>query len=347
MRLNLPKTIEWINGKVRMVNQLLLPYKLEYIETDDPFRVAEAIKRMEIRGAPAIGVAAAFGMALASLRIQKKDLREALNTLERVARLFKETRPTAINLFWAVNRMMAVARSATSLEELIELMVKEAKKIALEDEKANKHIGELGSQLLSNGDTVVTICNAGSLATTYYGTATAPIYVAKEKGLNIRVIAMETRPYLQGSRLTAFELKLAGIPVSVITDNQIGVIMEKERVDIVFVGADRVVGDGHVINKIGTYPLALVAREHGVPFYVAAPISTIDLGHDVEQIVIERRPGDEAAELFGRRLCPEGVDYIYYAFDITPPRLVTGIITERGIAYPPYLKSLKELVQHI
>jgi len=340
----LPKTIEWVNGRVRMINQLLLPYKLEYIETDDPFRVAEAIKRMEIRGAPAIGVAAAFGMALAALKVQERSLKETLNVLERTAEMFKETRPTAVNLFWAVNRMMAVARSATSLEELVKSMISEAEKIALEDEKANRRIGELGSRLLSDGDTVVTICNAGSLATTYYGTATAPIYVAKEKRINVRVIAMETRPYLQGSRLTAFELKLAGIPVSVITDNQIGVIMEKEKVDIVFVGADRVVGDGHVINKIGTYPLALVAKEHGVPFYVAAPTSTIDLEHDIEQIVIERRPSSEAAELFGRRLCPEGVDYIYYAFDITPPRLVTGIITERGIAYPPYPKSLKELV---
>ena len=341
--LNIPRTIEWVNGKVRMINQLKLPHELEYIETDDYKRIAKAIKDMEIRGAPAIGVAAAYGLALAALKIETENLEKAKEFMRVAAEELKNTRPTAINLFWAINRIMKIVEEATDVKELKDRVVKEALKIAKEDELCNRKIGEFGETLLDDGDTVITICNAGSLATVYYGTATAPIYIAKEKGKLVNVIVMETRPYLQGARLTAFELKMAGIPVKIITDNQIGIIAMKEKINIAFVGADRVTKEGYVINKIGTYLLALVAKEHGFPFYAAVPTSTIDLKSSVNDVVIERRPSEEVLTIFGKRIAPEGVDAIYYAFDITPPRLVSGIITEKGIIYPPYKKSLRRL----
>lgn len=345
LNLGIPKTIEWIDGKVRMINQLKLPYKLEFIETDDYRRVAKAIKDMEIRGAPAIGVAAAFGLALAVQKIETEKLEEAFKKLEEAAEELKKTRPTAVNLFWAIERVLNKARKATDVEELRKIVVEEALKIAKEDEECNLRIGEYGDKLIEDGDTIITICNAGSLATVYYGTATAPIYYAvKKSGKRVTVIAMETRPYLQGARLTAFELKMAGIPVKIITDNQIGIVTLKEKVDIAFVGADRITKDGYVVNKIGTYLLALVCKERSIPFYVAAPTSTIDLKHEIKDVVIEKRSSEEVLYIFGKRIAPEGVDAIYYAFDITPPSLVSGIITERGIAYPPYKKSLKEII---
>jgi len=344
MLIGVPKTIEWVDGRVKLINQLKLPHKLEYIVTDDYRRVAKAIKTMEIRGAPAIGVAAALALALAVNEIEKEDLREAVKFMERVADELKSTRPTAVNLFWAIERVMKVVYSATDVGELRRLVVKEALDMWREDIECNRKIGEYGEELLEDGDTVITICNAGSLATVYYGTATAPIYIAKERGKVVNVIVMETRPYLQGARLTAFELKMADIPVKVITDNQIGIVTLKERVDIALVGADRVTKDGHVVNKIGTYLLALVAKERGFPLYVAAPTSTIDMKSSIDDVIIERRSSDEVLFIFGKRIAPEGVDALYYAFDITPPKLVTGVITERGIAYPPYNKSLKRII---
>ena len=344
MSISVPKTIEWVDGRVKLINQLKLPHKLEYIVTDDYRRVAKAIKTMEIRGAPAIGVAAALALALAVNEIEKEDLREAVKFMERVADELRSTRPTAVNLFWAIERVMKVVHSVTDVGELRRLVVKEALDMWKEDIECNRKIGEYGEELLEDGDTVITICNAGSLATVYYGTATAPIYIAKERGKVVNVIVMETRPYLQGARLTAFELKMADIPVKVITDNQIGIVTLKERVDIALVGADRVTKDGHVVNKIGTYLLALVAKERGFPLYVAAPTSTIDMKSSIDDVVIERRPSDEVLFIFGKRIAPEGVDALYYAFDITPPKLVTGVITEKGIAYPPYSKSLKRII---
>ena len=344
MLIGVPKTIEWVDGRVKLINQLKLPHKLEYIVTDDYRRVAKAIKTMEIRGAPAIGVAAALALALAVNEIEKEDLREAVKFMERVADELKSTRPTAVNLFWAIERVMKVVYSATDVGELRRLVVKEALDMWREDIECNRKIGEYGEELLEDGDTVITICNAGSLATVYYGTATAPIYIAKERGKVVNVIVMETRPYLQGARLTAFELKMADIPVKVITDNQIGIVTLKERVDIALVGADRVTKDGHVVNKIGTYLLALVAKERGFPLYVAAPTSTIDMKSSIDDVIIERRSSDEVLFIFSKRIAPEGVDALYYAFDITPPKLVTGVITERGIAYPPYNKSLKRII---
>lgn len=341
--LSLPRTIEYIDGKVRLINQLKLPSKLEYIETSDWKRVAEAIKKMEIRGAPAIGVAAAMALALAAREIRTEDLSEALNYLKSVAAALIYTRPTAVNLSWAVKRILKVAENTKSIDGLIKKVEEEALKIWREDEETNRKLGEIGAKLLDDGDTVMTICNAGSLATSYYGTATAPIYKALEEGKRVRVIALETRPYLQGARLTAWELSKAGVNVVLATDNQIGIIMEKENVNIVFVGADRITIKGYVANKIGTYPLALVAKERGVPFYPVAPISTIDpeskTGEDIE---IERRPSSEVLHISGIRIAPEGVDAIYYAFDITPPKFISGIITERGILYPPFEKSIRD-----
>ena len=344
--LSLPRTIEYVDGKVRLINQLKLPSKLEYIETSDWKRVAEAIKKMEIRGAPAIGVAAAMALALAAREIRTENLSEAFSYLKSVADALISTRPTAVNLSWAVKRVLKVAENAKSIDELVKKVEEEALKIWREDEETNRKLGEIGAKLLDDGDTVMTICNAGSLATSYYGTATAPIYRALEEGKRVRVIALETRPYLQGARLTAWELSRAGVDVVIATDNQMGIIMEKESVSIVFVGADRITIKGYVANKIGTYPLALVAKEHGVPFYPVAPISTIDLesktGEDIE---IERRPSSEVLYISGIRIAPEGVDAIYYAFDVTPPKFITGIITERGILYPPFEKSIRNALR--
>ena len=344
--LSLPRTIEYVDGKVRLINQLKLPSKLEYIETSDWKRVAEAIKKMEIRGAPAIGVAAAMALALAVREIRAENLSEAFSYLKSVADALISTRPTAVNLSWAVKRVLKVAENAKSIDELAKKVEEEALKIWREDEETNRKLGEIGAKLLDDGDTVMTICNAGSLATSYYGTATAPIYRALEEGKRVRVIALETRPYLQGARLTAWELSKAGVDVVIATDNQMGIIMEKENVSIVFVGADRITIKGYVANKIGTYPLALVAKEHGVPFYPVAPISTIDLesktGEDIE---IERRPSSEVLYISGIRIAPEGVDAIYYAFDVTPPKFITGIITERGILYPPFEKSIRNALR--
>ena len=342
--LRLPRTIEWVEGRVRFIDQLKLPHKLEYVETEDWRRVAEAIKRMEIRGAPAIGVAAAFAMALAATHSRTFSLEGCLRELEECAEVLRSTRPTAVNLFWAVDRMLVAARKASRLDELKRKVVEEAVAIQQMDEECNRRIGMLGRQLIDDGDTLITVCNAGSLATSYYGTATAPIYAAVEDGVKVRVLVMETRPYLQGARLTAWELKQAGVDVKVVTDNSIGIVFERERISLAIVGADRITRCGYVANKIGTYPLALLAREHGVPFYVAAPTSTFDLSIEgPDEIPIEVRPSEEVVYIYGKRITPEGVEALYYAFDITPPKLVTGIITESGIVYPPYEKSIKRL----
>ncbi|MEM2597757.1 MAG: S-methyl-5-thioribose-1-phosphate isomerase, partial [Thermofilum sp.] len=272
---------------------------------------------------------------------REDDAESFLQHLEEVASALKSTRPTAVNLFWAVERVLAAAKASSDAEEARRAVIREAMAIHREDEEANRKIGELGERLISDGDTIITVCNAGSLATSYWGTATAPMYVAKERGKSFRVIALETRPFLQGARLTAWELSRAGIEVVVATDNSIGILAEKERIDLALVGADRITRLGYVANKLGTYPLALVSRVHNIPFYVAAPTSTVDLrSAGPGDFEIEKRSPEEVLYVKGIRIAPEGVTAIYYAFDITPPQLVTGIITERGIAYPPYSKSL-------
>ena len=339
----LPRTIEWVDGRVRFINQLKLPDELEYVETSSPSRIAEAISRMEIRGAPAIGVAAAMALALAAVNSESGG---ELDAVRRAAEMLLSTRPTAYNLHGAVSRVLRRAERALSTgEDIAGAVVEEALKIAREDEEANRRIGELGERLIEDGATVLTICNAGSLATSYYGTATAPMYMAYEKGKRFEVIVLETRPYLQGARLTAWELRRCGIKVTIAPDNHMGILIQKKLVDIVFTGADRVTVSGHVANKVGTYPLALVASRHSVPLYVCAPLSTVDPRASEKDIPIETRSADEVLYFAGKRIAPEGVGAVYYAFDVTPPELVAGIITEFGIVEPPYSKSLRELVE--
>lgn len=340
--MNLPRTIEWLDGRVRLINQLKLPHTLEYVETDDWRRIAKAIENMEIRGAPAIGVAAGYALALAALSYGGEDAEEFKGFLDNVASALLKTRPTAVNLSWAVKRIRRRVAKLVDVDEIRRAVLEEAEDIRREDEESNKRIGDLGERLIEDGDTVITICNAGSLATSYYGTATAPIYRSVERGKEVRVIVLETRPYLQGARLTAWELSRAGIDVRVVTDNSMGIVVQKEDVRIALVGADRVTRLGYVANKVGTYPLALVCFDNRIPLYVAAPTSTLD--HEIswpEEIEIERRSEKEVLYIYGHRIAPMGVRGLYYAFDITPPKYITGIITERGIAYPPYERSLR------
>ncbi|GAB4329620.1 MAG: S-methyl-5-thioribose-1-phosphate isomerase [Promethearchaeota archaeon] len=340
-------TIEWLDGGVvKMIDQTKLPTELTWLELTSYRDVARSIKVMNVRGAPAIGVAAAMGVALAALEVTSEVGSEApgsqlVERLGPAADLIKSTRPTAVNLFWAVDRVTRVANEAAAqgknAGEVAEALVEEAKRMAHEDVETNRRIGEHGADLIEDGDTVLTHCNAGSLATVQYGTALAPIRVAVEQGKRVSVIADETRPRLQGARLTAFELAYDGIPVKVASDNSAGLLMQLGKVDKVIVGADRVVRDS-VFNKIGTLMVALAAKYFAVPFYVAAPSSTLSLGEVGDDVVIEQRSGDEVALVLGKvRVVPEGVETINYAFDRTPIDLVTGIITEDGVFSPSQL----------
>lgn len=339
------KSIEWLDGKVRWLNTLKLPWEEEYLETDEYERLARAIEDMEIRGAPAIGVAAAFGVALAARKCEGDLDRlraELLKSIERLSR----TRPTAVNLFWALNRMRSVVnRVYGDAEELRKSVIDEALKIYEEDVRVNVAIGEVGSRLIDDGDTILTHCNAGSLATAGYGTALGVIRSAWYSGKKIKVVATETRPMLQGARLTVWELMKEGIPVTLVSDNMVGYIMSKGLVDKVIVGADRILKSGHVINKIGTYTIAVLARHHDIPFYSAAPTSTIDPVGRVEEVVIEERNPDEVRRVLGRLLItvPE-VKVMNPAFDITPPHLVSSIITEKGMATHPYEETIAKLL---
>ena len=337
------KTIEWRDDTVRMIDQRLLPSR-ETVRIYKDYRgVGEAIRTMVIRGAPAIGVAAAMGVALglrgyAGARAQRQ--------FAVVARALKATRPTAVNLAWAVDRMGRVLEANLSLDApgLFRRLRTEAIAIYKEDLAANRALGRFGAELLSRSTTVLTHCNAGALATAGYGTALGVVRAAKEAGKKIAVFADETRPFLQGSRLTAWELHKDKIPVTVIADNMAATVLRSGRIDCVIVGTDRTAANGDVANKIGTYPLAVMARRHKVPFYVAAPLSSIDLNcASGEQIPIEERSGLELTEFKGQQVAPKGVATFNPAFDVTPHDLVTAIITERGVAFPPYTTSLKKL----
>jgi methylthioribose-1-phosphate isomerase len=337
------KTIEWRGDSVRMIDQRLLPSR-EVIRTFRKCRgVAEAIRSMVIRGAPAIGVAAAMGVALA---IKGTSGERARNRFERAAILLKATRPTAVNLAWAVGRMGRVLDASLTLDArlLYRRMRDEAIAIYEEDLAANRMLGRYGAALLSSPATVLTHCNAGALATAGYGTALGVVRAAREDGKDVRVFADETRPFLQGSRLTAWELHKDRIPVTIIADNMAATILRAGTVSCVIVGTDRTAANGDVANKIGTYPLAVMARRHNVPFYVAAPLSSIDLDCvSGEQIPIEQRSAKELTEFGGRQIAPKGVEVFNPAFDVTPAELVTAIITERGVAYPPFSDSLAAL----
>lgn len=340
------KAIEWLDGRVRWLNTLKIPWEEEYIETEDYERLAQAIEAMEIRGAPAIGVAAAFGVALAAVHSKSNDVETLKLELLKAIERFSKTRPTAVNLFWALDRMRAVVlRTYGDVDGLRASVVKEALTIYEEDIKTNLRIGEVGSELIEDGDTVLTHCNAGSLATAGFGTALGVVRAAWRSGKKVKVIATETRPLLQGARLTVWELVKEGIPVTLISDNMVGYVMSKGLVNKVFVGADRILMDGHVINKIGTYTIAVLANRHKIPFYAVAPTSTIDPHRRVEEVVIEERNPDEVRKVLGKILITvKDVPVMNPAFDITPPELVEGIVTEKGVARKPYRETLRKLL---
>lgn len=335
-----PKSLIWKTGELIILDQTLLPHQIEFIHCRDHIAVAKAIKEMNVRGAPAIGAAAAYGMALAALNIKGSPLEE----LEDAARLLKGTRPTAVNLAWAVDRMLRKARANDDkgAGELAQILLAEAKTIACEDIEVNKSIGKHGAILLKDGDVVLTHCNAGALATVDYGTALGVIRAACSEGKRISVYADETRPYLQGSRLTAWELLQDEIPVTLIPDVVAGYAMRLGRISAVIVGADRVARNGDVANKIGTYSLAVLAKENHIPFYVAAPLSTVDMSITTGQdIPIEERASEEVTHFRGTRVAPHGVEVFNPSFDVTPAEYIDGIITERGIARWPYTESLR------
>ena len=337
------KTVEWKERKVVMIDQTKLPNQLVFVEYDDYNQVADAIRTLVVRGAPAIGVSGAFGLALAALQSRATNKDDMMTDLESARKVLFETRPTAINLAWGLERIMNVAASCESVEHIRQSAVSEAKKMAEQDVEINKTMGRNGSVLFEDSDTIMTHCNAGALATVAYGTALGVIRAAKESGKNVKVIATETRPVQQGSRLTAFELKHDGFDVSLIPDTAVGYSMANGLVNKVVVGADRIVRTGHVFNKIGTYQVATMAKQHGIPFYVAAPLSTFDMKNDYRDITIEMRKGTEVTQIGDKKTAPDDINVINPAFDMTPPELITGIITENGIATAPFEESIKKL----
>jgi len=326
-----------------MIDQTKLPGTLEFVTYSDFNQIAEAIRTLVVRGAPAIGVSGAFGLALAALQSNAKEKDELINYLENAKKILFETRPTAVNLSWGLDKIMQVAKNTENVDEIRKSVVEAAKRMAEDDIQINMSIGKKGSELFSENDTIMTHCNAGALATVGYGTALGVIRATKESGKNIKVIATETRPVQQGSRLTAFELKHDGIDVSLIPDTAVGYTMANGLVNGVIVGADRILQTGHVFNKIGTYQVATMANQHNIPFYVAAPLSTFDLENRPDDVIIEQRKASEVTGIGDERTAPDGIDVINPAFDMTPPELISGIITENGIAKPPYEESIKKL----
>ena len=337
------KTIEWKDNSVIMIDQTKLPNELLFVTYTDYKQVANAIKTLVVRGAPAIGVSGAFGLALAALQSNASTKEEMINDLNSAKNVLFETRPTAVNLAWGLEKIMEVARSCKDPEEIKKIVVETAKQMADQDVKINMTMGKHGSKLFDDNDTVLTHCNAGALATVGYGTALGVIRASKESGKNIKVIATETRPVQQGSRLTAFELKHDGIDVSLIPDTAVGYTLANNLVNKIIVGADRILKTGHVFNKIGTYQVALLAKQHDVPFYVAAPLSTFDLSNNPEDIVIEQRKSSEVTMIGEKKTAPDDIDVINPAFDMTPPELISGIITENGVIIAPFVETIKEL----
>lgn len=336
------QTIELRGRSVVLIDQTRLPGELKLVRCTSADAIVHAIKTMQVRGAPALGVAAAFALAVTALRSRARDKAGLLRELERAARKVRKTRPTAVNLFACLDRVLGVARSAKDVKDIRKAVAHESQRIADEDVETNKRMGRYGASLIKRGATVLTHCNTGFLATSgVYGTALGAIKVAHEQGKRVRVIATETRPLLQGARLTAWELKREGIPVTVITDSMVGYCFSKKLIDLVMVGADRVAANGDVANKIGTYSIAVLARAHGVPFYVVAPTSTIDLRtRSGRQIPIEQRSASEVTFIGRKRIVPRGVGVLNPAFDLTPAELVTAIVTERGVVNPKKIKDL-------
>ena len=340
------KTIEYIDGVVRMIDQTRLPAEKEFVDCRTIEEVGHAIKTMVIRGAPAIGVAAAMGVSLGADSIEASTFESFYQALEEKCDRLGQSRPTAVNLAWAIKRMKDVAQSNKSLSvaKLKSRLKEEALTILTEDIATNEAMGQHGQTLVKDGNVILTHCNAGALATAGFGTALGVVRASVNAGKNIRVLANETRPFLQGARLTTWELKEDGIPVKLITDNMCGFFMNKQEIDLVVVGADRIAANGDVANKIGTYMVAVLAKENNIPFYVAAPVSTLDLSlASGKEIPIEERSSEEVMTINKKRIAPEGVEAAHPAFDITPNHLVTAIITENGIARAPFTESLKAL----
>ena len=338
------QTVMWKEDSVFMIDQTKLPTRLVYVKCKKYEDIVNAIKNMVVRGAPAIGISAAFGLALAAKCSNARTRTKLMSDLSRAYEELRSTRPTAVNLFWGLDRVMSKAKTGKNLLEIKSDILSEAKKMAKEDIQTNMEMGINGAGLLYDGDTVMTHCNAGALATSAYGTALGVIRAAKDAGKLIRVIATETRPVMQGSRLTTYELHHDNIDVTLIPDTAVGHIMSRGQIKCVIVGADRILRSGHVFNKIGTYQIALMARFHKVPFYVAAPMSTFDFKSDLDDVPIEQRLEDEVLKIGKKRIAAKGVHAFNPAFDVTPPELISGIITERGVLTPPFKFRQESLV---
>ncbi|NQT24347.1 S-methyl-5-thioribose-1-phosphate isomerase [candidate division KSB1 bacterium] len=341
------RTIEWIDNKIVLLDQTLLPTEEKYLIIDSIDVLAEAIKSLRVRGAPAIGVAAAMGVALAG-KLFHGQSREAFNEdVLKAIDLLQKTRPTAVNLFWALDRMQNIlkAHSSNSIADIQKILIDEAMKIFEEDRQICRLMGKNGADLLDHSVTILTHCNAGALATADYGTALAVVYAAHEQGKKVKVFSDETRPLLQGARLTAWELQKSNIDVTVICDNMAASVMKSGLIDCVIVGADRIAANGDVANKIGTYGLAILAQAHKIPFYVAAPLSTIDMSiSHGDQIPIEMRASQEITHGFGKQTVPDGVTVYNPAFDVTPNTLITAIVTEAGVVRTPFQKVFQEIM---
>lgn len=339
-------TVCWANGTLKILDQTLLPEKVSYLHCGKLSQVHEAIRHLRVRGAPAIGVAAAWGVYLGMKHSDARTYASFMTELKRVIDYLATSRPTAVNLFWALGRMKQIIldHPGRSSSELKRILFQEASRIAREDRQLCERIGSYGEKLIRGGDTILTHCNAGSLATAGSGTALSIIYAAKKRGKKLKVFADETRPLLQGARLTSWELMQNGVNVTLICDNMAGSVMAQGKVDKVIVGADRIASNGDTANKIGTYSLAVLARQHKIPFYVAAPSTTFDFSiPDGRHIPIEERSPEEIRQGFGKITAPKRVPVYNPAFDVTPRNLITAIVTDQGIFYPPFQKTLKKL----
>lgn len=341
------RTVEWNNGKVRMVDQRKIPWELAFVDLNNYEEVAEAIFNMTVRGAPAIGASAGFGMAIAASESQASTVNDLLSDLEKAAVVLKDSRPTAVNLAWAVDQLLDLAKTGdyTDADSLREALLTAAQKIADDDVAINQRMGAHGAKLIQAGDTVLHHCNTGALATVDYGTALGVIRAAHEQGKQFHVLLDETRPRLQGSRLSAWELERLGVSYDILPDTAAGFYMQKGEVKAVFVGADRIAANGDVANKIGTYQVAVLAKENNIPFYTVAPTSTVDLALETgAEIPIEERDKSEVLTPYDNPIAPAHYNARNPAFDVTPNRYVTGIVTENGIVRPPYTENLRRAV---
>ncbi|MEH7611366.1 S-methyl-5-thioribose-1-phosphate isomerase [Gottfriedia acidiceleris] len=338
----IPESLQWNGESLKILNQTKLPTEIHYFDATTLLDVREAIVKLQVRGAPAIGLAAAYGLYLGVRELQTEQIDEFHQQARLLADELISARPTAVNLAWAVEKLISSSKEAVTVSEAKLIIMEEAIKLHVADEATCKEIGENALTLLHDGAAVLTHCNAGSIATSRYGTALAPLHLAKEKGWEISAYATETRPVFQGARLTSWELKQSGIPVTLLTDNMVGYLLQNKKVDAVIVGADRITANGDTANKIGTLQLAILANFYQIPFYVAAPLSTIDLSIESgNEIVIEQRDRTEVTHIGNVQIAPEGIDVLNPAFDVTPNELITAIITEKGIVSSDYKETFK------